>query len=164
MTPLRISRPSPDTVAAWQPRVTAGVTAALLLAFLAGAPAALLVLLLPDFLARAIDRREWAWIARLARHVVPSLLPAYALTERSYWPPKRFASRLGLGLLTAIVGTSLAGVPALAIPLAGAMAGLCVLESAFGVCVACTMYTLLGRLGWVTACPNGQCTVGAPRA
>lgn len=154
-----IPRPSNDLVPAWQPRATAGVTALLLLAFLAGAPVALLALLLPDFLARALDRREWSWVARLSRHVVPHLLPAYALAERSYWPPKRFASRLGLGMLGAIVGLSLAGVPVLALPLAVAMAGLCVLEAAFGFCVACKLYTLLGRLGWVTACPDGECTV-----
>ena len=148
-----------DWVPAWQPRVAAGVTALALVAVALGAPAWVLAPLALDMAARALDRREWSWLGRLAGRVAPRVLPAAARTARSYWPPKRFASRLGLAMLVAILLADAAGLPALVGALSLAMATLCGLEAAFGLCVACRLYTAFGRLGWVSACPDGRCTL-----
>jgi hypothetical protein len=155
----RFSPLASSTVPSWQPRFVAGVTAALLVTFVLGGPAWLLVPLLPDFAARALDRRSWSGLGRAGTLLVPRLLPARAARSRSYWPPKRFAARLGLGLLSAILGANAASAHDLALGLAGAMAALSALEAAFGFCVACKLYSAFGRRGWVDACPDGQCTV-----
>jgi hypothetical protein len=146
-------------VPAWLPRVTGGVTAVFLAAYLLGAPAWILLALVPDVAARALDRREWSWLGRVAARLVPPLLPASARAARTYWLPKRFASQMALAMLVAILGAEAVGVPALAWSLAAAMTALCMLEAAFGYCVACKIHARLGRAGWVSACPDGQCTL-----
>ena len=161
MTTEHVRRPLADTVPAWQPRLAAGVTAAFLVAFVRGAPWWTLLPLGLDLAARALDRRDWSWLGALARAVVPRVLPPSALGARSYWPPKRFAARLGLVMLVGVVVTRALGAATAAVPLALLMATLCALEAAFGLCVACRLYTALGRLGLVVACPGGRCDLPA---
>jgi hypothetical protein len=161
MTTEHARRPLADTVPSWQPRLAAGVTAAFLVAFVEGAPWWTLLPLGLDLAARALDRRDWSWLGALARAVAPHVLPPSALGARSYWPPKRFASRLGLAMLGGVVITGALGAAATAVPLALLLATLCALEAAFGLCVACRLYTALGRLGLVVACPGGRCDLPA---
>ena len=142
------------------PRSAASVTVLLLLAVLLGAPAFVLFLLVPDFLARTLNQGEWTYLARLGGPIVRRLLSPATLARRSRWAPKRFASALGLGMLAMILTTSFAGFAGVAMGLTATMAILASLEALFGICVGCQIYTkLLGRLGLVEPCPNGHCSL-----
>jgi hypothetical protein len=148
------------SVPEWSPRSAAGLTSLLLVAVLLGAPNAILLVLLPDFLARALNQREWTYLARLGGPVARRLLSTTTLSRQSRWAPKRFASAMGLGMLAAILVASLAGFTATVTGLVAAMAVLTALEALFGICVACHIYThLLGRLGLVKPCPDGRCSL-----
>ena len=149
-----------SSVPEWSPRSAASVTSLLLVAVLLGAPAYVLVVLVPDFLARALNQREWTYLARLGGPIVRRLLSSGTLARRSRWAPKRFASALGLGMLLMILAASFAGFANVAMGLTATMAALASLEALFGVCVGCQIYThLLGRLGLVTPCPDGRCSL-----
>jgi hypothetical protein len=147
-------------VAAWIPRFSAGVTATFMLGVLAGLPAWILLLLLPDFVARAADRRALApttWVA--IRLIAPRLGPA-ALRRHTEWAPKRFAARVGLAAVVAVLAGYVAAPATAAGPaLAAVMLTLCGLEALAGVCVACRTYTGLSRLHLVRGCPGGVCDV-----
>lgn len=140
------------------PRVGAVVTVLVLAGFLAGMPAWVLLSLAPDFLLRALDRPDLAPSAWLYRWWVAPLLSPRARASTTAWPPKRFAARVGLGCLVAILGTAAVWSTApVAVVLALIMAALATLEAALGFCVACRFYTLLGWFGLVEPCAGGRC-------
>lgn len=147
-----------ENVPEWVPRFSAAVTSGLLLATLLGASPAILAVLLPDFLVRAMDRRERSYVAALGRLTVGRWLPGAVRRRRTMWAPKRFASRLGAVMIAVAIAAWVAGVWApVGIVVASVMALFCGLEAALGFCVACRAYSLMGRLGWVRSCPDGRC-------
>lgn len=150
----------PGAVPEHAARFGAGLTAVTLLAALLGAPPWILLWLVPDFLARAADRRQWSVSGWLARALLAPRLPPAWRGRHTAWPPKRFAARVGLLALTATLAAWLLAPGSVAGPvLAAAMLLLCALEAAAGFCVACRLYGTLGRLGWVSGCANGRCEI-----
>jgi Domain of unknown function (DUF4395) len=149
-----------DSVPEWSPRSAAGLSSLLLASVVFGAPPALLILLVPDFLARTINRRRWTYLAVLAGPFGRRLLSRGSLARRSRWAPKRFASALGLTMLGMILSAFVAGYAETATLLCATMTVLTALEALFGICVACQIYThVLGPLGLVEACPDGSCSL-----
>ena len=152
--------PPNDSVPEWSPRSAAGLSSLILVSVVFGAPVALLILLVPDFLARTLNQRRWTYLAVLAGPFGRRLLSPDSLARRSRWAPKRFASALGLAMLGMILSASLAGYVEIAMLLSAMMSVLTALEAFFGICVACQIYThILGPLGLVEACPNGRCSL-----
>ncbi len=144
----------------WSPRSSAALSTLVLASVLLGAPMALLFVLLPDFLARALNQREWTYLARIGAPVTKRLLSTRTLSRRSRWAPKRFASTLGLAMISVILTAAITGFSAVALGLTAMMAVLTALEAFFGFCVACQIYThLLARFGLVEACPDGRCSI-----
>lgn len=124
----------------------------------------LLLAILPDFLLRACDRRQWSYVAWLLRPVLARLPPA-AQARRAYWAPKRFAAMLGTGFLVAILAAHLAGLPAWSRALLLMLTACAGLEAVLGVCVGCLMHAQLCRLGLASdPCPDGGCVAPAAPA
>jgi Domain of unknown function (DUF4395) len=103
------------------------------------------------FLARTLSGPTLSPLGQLATRVVaPHLGPARLVAG----PPKRFAQTIGLVVTTTIVVLTAAGgtdATIAAQSLLGVMIIFATLESVFAVCVGCTIFTHLMRLGVIPA-------------
>lgn len=131
-------------------RVVAAEVVILLLASLpAPAPArwAIWTFLALDFAARAFSRPSWSPLGRAGSLL---LSMAGSTPRRVDAGPKRFAARIGLLFCLALVALDLAGASGARTGTAAALGACAFLESAFGVCVGCHMFTawhaLTGRI------------------
>lgn len=96
-----------------------------------------------DFVMRGWVDRRYSPLAWLAGRVVTALgfEPRYG-----YAPPKRFAARIGSVVTAAMVAFHLAGMEAAALVATLLILVCCSLESVFGFCVGCWMYSYVGRV------------------
>ncbi|MEN9354058.1 MAG: hypothetical protein RL318_1383 [Fibrobacterota bacterium] len=127
-------------------RIVAGITSllALSLPFVSkNLQIALLLLLILDFTPRAFSRPSLSLFSNLARRV---LAMVSAKPHRTDAGPKRFAARIGLGMLVAMLACSLAGYHTGLLTLIAALVLCAFLESALGFCVGCWMWTLYWQL------------------
>lgn len=126
-------------------RVVAGFVVLLtLVALLVPQPLAGLILffLVADFGARAFSRPRWSPLGRLSALILRSVGVVPGLVDAG---PKRFAARIGLGFVVALLGLSVFGAHGAYVAVSVVL-GLCaLLESALGFCVGCLVYT-----GWYT--------------
>jgi hypothetical protein len=98
------------------------------------------ILLVADFALRSFDLGKYSPFAFLAERLVKALkLPFKPI----YYPPKRFAARIGLLLSLIIAGLIIAGLSPL-IP-AAVLALFSALESLVGFCAGCYVFDLLHR-------------------
>lgn len=148
-----------DSVPNWMARMVATITLSVAAAVLLGAPAWLLLLLLPDFLARALNLRRLSYLSAFGRLAVRPLLPAHWLRPRSRWAPKRFAAAIGSVFLGAAFGAYVAGAEAVGMGLLVALVVCASLEAGLGFCLGCRIYTALGRIGLVQGCSNVGCAI-----
>jgi hypothetical protein len=97
-----------------------------------------------DFGLRGFGRRRWSPVARLARWLV-------AVAGRAPRPtnggPKAFAAKLGFGFSLAVAASFLLGNTTAGLVTGVPFAVCAILEGAFGYCLGCQIYQLLGRLG-----------------
>ena len=129
------------------PRVTAALTAVVLLAVLVlpTAAATVLVAVQAGLFAlgavRGMQHTPTAWLFR--RVVRPRLAPPAYLEDAR---PPRFAQAVGLVFAVLALVGFLAGVPALALGATGLALVAALLNAVFGFCLGCEMYLLLKRL------------------
>lgn len=102
-------------------------------------------LLVIDFLLRVFNAGKFSplgWVAKTAIQVL-------SIGEKPVdQAPKRFAAGIGLALAAAMLAAHFI-YPALGTVLAIILTVFSFLESFFGFCAGCHVYTLLGKLGWV---------------
>ena len=131
-------------------------------AFASPVPALLLVL---DFGMRALVSPRFSPLALVARQVAP-LLPGGA-GDPVLYAPKRFAATLGMVFFGAAFALLLVpGAETAGRVIAGTVVGLASLEAFAGVCVGCTIHSLLVRFGLLRAPVCENCvpaTVRVPR-
>ena len=122
-------------------RVIAFFVLITVLAYLFTGTIVLPVLLTLDFGFRAFDKGKYSPFARLADVVVKG----FKLGDHPiFYPPKRFAARIGLGFSVAMLVLQLFGADTLIV---GAVLGFfAALESLFGICAGCYVYNWVARL------------------
>jgi hypothetical protein len=134
--------------------VAAGVVAQCIL-FLATGWRWVLVPLAFGFVARVLAGPKLSPLGRLATQVIVPRLPYEARFVPG--PPKRFAQGIGATLsITAVIG-ALAGADAVAFTTIGAIAAAATLESVFAVCLGCTIFKGLMRIGLVPESVCAEC-------
>lgn len=127
-------------------RIVAGITSILALAlpFLSrNAQMALLILLIADFAPRAFSRPSLSLFSNLARRI---LALVSAKPHRVDAGPKRFAARIGLGMLLAMLACSITGSHIALITLVAMLVLCAALESALGFCVGCWIWSRYWQL------------------
>jgi len=127
-------------------RIVAGLTTLLVLAlpFLSrNAQLALLALLIADFAARALSRPPLSLFSNLARRI---LVLVSAKPHKVDAGPKRFAARIGLGMLLAMLASALMGWQTALVALAAMLVLCAFLESALGFCVGCWIWSRYWQL------------------
>jgi len=127
-------------------RIVAGLTTflALALPFLSrNAQLLLLALLIVDFAPRAFSRPSLSLFSNLARRI---LVLVSAKPHKVDAGPKRFAARIGLGMLLAMLGCALMGWQTGLVALAAMLALCATLESTAGFCVGCWIWSRYWRL------------------
>lgn len=104
------------------------------------------VLLAMDFGLRSFDLGRYSPFGNVANWLVKTLNLPYKGTDAA---PKRFAARIGLAFGLLISALHLTGIPTI-VPTA-VLAVFATLESVFGVCAGCHIYTVYTRLAPKTA-------------
>lgn len=121
-------------------RIVAGITTVLTLA-LAFLPRdlqiPLLALLVADFAPRSFSRPRWSPFSRLAQAFLRRLSVKPHKVDAG---PKRFAARIGLGMLLAMLACALGGWQPPLVALTAALVLCAILESALGFCVGCWIW------------------------
>ncbi len=99
------------------------------------------ILLVIDYGLRSFDLGRFSPFARLS----DVLVKAFNLGIKPiFYPPKRFAARIGLSLSIGILALHFMGINAL--PVAGVLGFFSALESLVGICAGCYMYNWLSPL------------------
>lgn len=127
-------------------RLVAGLVLLTAIVYLLTAPLGAVSLMLPLLLLADFGLRssEWGRYSPLG-YVADGLVKAWKLPYKGTdLAPKRFAARIGLGFSLLITGLQLAGFPTL-LPTA-VLALFAALESGFGFCAGCYVYTFYVRL------------------
>ncbi len=116
----------------------------------------LMILAAMDFAVRALLSPRWSPFVALARKGIVPLLSLQG--GRISFVPKRFAAAIGLVLSASSFVLAAVGVPAGFYLVAGVLGVFSLLEWSLGFCVACRMYGLMIRRGWIARerCP--ECT------
>jgi hypothetical protein len=128
-------------------RVVAGVVVAVCISTIVSGEGWLLVPLTYGFWARVLTGPTLSPLGQLATRVVA---PRLAVSKPVAGPPKRFAQAVGvLFSTTALILWFGAGQHIPALVVTGMLGGAAFLESAFGLCLGCRMFTLLMRAGVV---------------
>jgi hypothetical protein len=96
-----------------------------------------------DFFLRTTDRSKYSLLAISSKNIVKYLQVKELLINAG---PKIFAARIGLAFSILIILSYLLNAKILALALAGILGLFSVLESVFGLCVACEMYPYVYRL------------------
>jgi hypothetical protein len=131
--------------------VAAGVVVMCAVAIAAQQPW-LLVVVAAGFWARVLTGPTLSPLGRLATSVVA---PALGQPRFVPGPPKRFAQGIGSACSTAAVLLwFVAGAHLAALAVTGVLAGAAFLEAALGLCLGCTMFRTLQRVGLV---PSSAC-------
>ncbi|WP_320669674.1 DUF4395 domain-containing protein [Patulibacter defluvii] len=133
-------------------RVVAGVVALASILALATGWQWLLIPIAYGFIARALTGPTLSPLGRLAMNVIA---PRLGEPKRVPGPPKRFAQSIGAVVTTvAAIGGLALGWTAFANVLLGLMVVFATLESVFAICVGCTIFAGLMRLGVI---PEDTC-------
>ncbi|MCK8494644.1 DUF4395 domain-containing protein [Spirosoma sp. RP8] len=122
-------------------RLTAGFILLITLVYLLTGWVLLPVLLLADFGLRSFHVGEYSPLGNGASWIVKVLRLPYKATDQA---PKRFAARIGFGFSLLILSLDLAHRSTL-LP-ASILAVFAALESVFGFCAGCYVYTFYVRL------------------
>jgi hypothetical protein len=136
-------------------RVVAGTVCALSVVALATGSYWLLLVLAYGFIARVLTGPSLSPLGRLATSVVaPRLGPAKLVPG----PPKRFAQAIGAVLTSVGAIFALAGHDhTVAGALLGAMIAASALESIFGLCIGCRLFSGLMRAGLIPQSVCAEC-------
>ena len=138
----------PNPVNEYAARCTAGLVVALAVATaLSGGSLrlALLVALTLGFVLRVAGGPRYSLFGRLSVHV---LVPLLGRTPRlTAGPPKRFAQAIGLAVSATALGFTLAGWTAAATATLAVLVAAATLESVFGFCLGCRIFSVLMRWG-----------------
>lgn len=119
-------------------RATAFFVLLSVLLYLATGTILIPVLLALDFGLRAFDQGKYSPFARLGDLVVKGL----NLGQKPiFYPPKRFAARIGLGFSISILALQLLGASTFL--LSGVLGFFAALESLAGICAGCYVYNWL---------------------
>lgn len=121
-------------------RIVAALTASIAMAIPFAAPNvqfALVALLILDFTPRAVSRPRLSPLSRLALAVLKRLAIKPHKVDAG---PKRFAARIGLAMLLAMLGCLAIGSDAGLLALLAMLAVCAALESALGFCVGCWIW------------------------
>ena len=147
----------PNPVNETSARIVAGSVAVLAVLTLAFQQGWLLPVLAYGFVARVLTGPTLSPLGLLATRV---LTPRLNVRHRySPGPAKRFAQAIGAAFtLSATILYYAAGAHLAAFALVGVLAVFATLESAFGLCVGCRVFSLAMRLGLV---PAGVCVACA---
>ncbi|MFP5043044.1 DUF4395 domain-containing protein [Parasediminibacterium sp. JCM 36343] len=122
-------------------RLTAFFVMLLAIAFLLLKTICIPAFLVIDFALRSFDLGKYSPLASLSGQIVTKLkLPQKPV----YLPPKRFAARIGLVFVIAIFVLCLLGIDTLVIT--AVLVLFEALESLFGFCAGCYVYSFLQRL------------------
>ncbi|QMW00607.1 DUF4395 domain-containing protein [Spirosoma foliorum] len=122
-------------------RLVAGLVLITGLVYLASGWLVWPLLLVVDFGLRSFDLGKYSLFANLAEGLVKTLRLPYKATDQA---PKRFAARVGLAFGLLILGLQLAAISTL-IPTM-VLVIFATLESVFGFCAGCYVYTFYIRL------------------
>lgn len=142
---------------AWVPERVVRIVSALVVALSATALGtgveAILWFLVADFAIRGFLHPRFSPLAAIGRLFVSPRRPA----RRVAAAPKRFAARLGFGMLlaAAVLWTGF-GLQVAALALVVVVMALASLEAVAGFCLGCVIYGLMARVGWVGGddCPT----------
>lgn len=144
----------PDPVDEISVRLTAGLVAATAWLLVVTRWSWLTVPLAYGFLARVLTGPRLSPAAQLASRV---LRPRLSSPPRPVpGPPKRFAQGIGAVLSVAALGCWVAGANGAVVILAAMVGVAATLESVFGFCLGCHLFSLLMRIGIIpeSACPE----------
>lgn len=136
---------SNETISEKSARGVAGIVLALGIVIVVWPMAWLAALLTVDFALRAFGQRRFSPLRWVARTIVLGLRLA---DRRVNAAPKVFAARLGLAMTGATTACLAFGFVPAARVLAAVLIVCATLESVFGYCVGCTVYS------WVTRLPS----------
>lgn len=119
------------------PRINSAITVLLLVLFALTQHYLIILFLVADFFARAIEKPDYSILAKLSKAVLARFSTTGKKTNAG---PKIFAARIGLVFSLSIAIFSLFGVDSVATVLV-VIFGICAfLEAAFNFCVACKIY------------------------
>ncbi len=142
----------PDPVNEKAARTVAAGVVVMCAAAIAARQPWLLVVVAAGFWARVLTGPTLSPLGRLATSVVA---PALGQPRYVPGPPKRFAQGIGTACSTAAVLLwFVAGAPVAALAVTGVLASAAFLEAALGLCLGCTMFRALLRVGLV---PGSVC-------
>jgi Domain of unknown function (DUF4395) len=146
----------PDPVNEISARLVAGGVVLLSLAAIALASPSLIVAITYGFVARVLAGPTFSPLGQLVTRVItPRLGVAPRLVPG---PPKRFAQGIGAAFsLSAAVLAVGFGATTIADDLLGCLILAATLESVFGLCLGCKLFTLLMRLGVIPATVCERC-------
>lgn len=93
-----------------------------------------------DFAARAASRPSWSPLARISRYVLRIADRSPRLVDAG---PKRFAARIGLGFVLALLAAKFTGSQGVFFALSSILGVCAALEAGFGFCVGCRIHSAL---------------------
>lgn len=114
-----------------------------------------LVPLAVGFAARVLTGPKLSPLGRLATQVIVPRLPFEARFVPG--PPKRFAQGIGATLSITALIAELAGAHVVAFVAIAAIAAAAILESVFAVCLGCTIFKRLMRVGLIPPSVCAEC-------
>lgn len=135
----------PDPVNESAARVVAGGVVMLSMAYMISAWQPLLYALTYGFLVRVASGPRFSPLGLLATRVIAPHLPV----KYCPGPPKRFAQSIGLVFSSAALILSLLGLGGWSMVTVGLLLTAATLESVFGLCLGCKMFSLLIKLGLI---------------
>jgi hypothetical protein len=116
----------------------------------------LMIVIAYGFVARVLSGPTLSPLGQLVTRVITPRLPVAAKPVAG--PPKRFAQGIGAVLSTtaAVLGLGF-GLHTIAYVLLGALIVAATLESVFALCLGCTIFAVLMRLGVIPASVCAEC-------
>lgn len=142
----------PDPVNEKAARTVAAGVVVMTIACIAAQQPWLLVVLAAGFWARVLTGPTLSPLGRLAMSVVA---PALGAPKYVPGPPKRFAQGIGAACSTSALLLWFVGDAHLAaLIVTGVLAGAALLEAALGVCLGCTIFGVLTKIGLI---PRSAC-------
>jgi len=154
--PRRILHRFPRTVDDVTVRVIAAEVLVLAVVALAARQPWLYAVLAADFILRSVIGPVVSPLARLATSALRPRVPAAARPTAG--PPKRFAAAIGAVLTTAApIAYYALGWHAVTWAIGGIMIVFPLLESAFGLCVGCLVFSALMRVGVIPTSVCEEC-------
>ncbi len=156
----------PNPVNEYSARLVAGGVVVLTALFLATGWGWVLGLIALGFLARVATGPTLSVLGQFVTRWATPTLERVLGSEgpRVPGPPKRFAQAIGAVLSLGAVVAFLAGAPILAAVLVAMITAAATLESVFGYCLGCTVFTWLMKIGLIPQSACEACANFSPSA